>query len=329
MADYCNITTDFQRAYSNIEHFQHLDIIESWAKTSGQTNVYEKHGTGYNEMVFEDGTQLTIKTSVADVDSNASSFYYDGNVDKLYIHTSGSDAPSGYTIEYGEDWDAFKTVCRDDAQEMLDSLLNNKFETPLAMRSRDTHNTASNYNKWIVMAAAKLACYLIISRDDPASEIAEALYKAVDNPNPDDGEMKGIVQRLYDGDIVLEDQVSVRESGGWNVYPDSSNTVTVRPVFSGEYTGTTEMLWRIQIDTAGALGTATYKVSYDGGSNWDLTLEKTKDDTKNQIRFYIASGVWVRWPAATYVKDEFWDLELFPITDEVSSAKVGFIPVKR
>jgi len=168
-----------------------------------------------------------------------------------------------------------------------------------------------------------------MSRVAPSDEDVKAIYREFYNPNPETGETKGLINQLVDGDMVLQDQQSVREIGGFNVYPWSSNTVTVQPIFYGPYTGYKEMLWRVQIDTAGALGTATYKVSYDGGSNWDLTLQKTKDDDNNQIRFSIANGMYIRWPAETYVEGEYWDVELFPSTDIATNAKISTIRAVR
>ena len=89
------------------------------------------------------------------------------------------------------------------------------------------------------------------------------------------------------------------------------------------------MIWRIMIDTGGALGTATYKVSYDGGANYDLTVQPTKDDTADTIRFLISRGIYVRFPETTWVADEYWDLELFPSTDVADNASIFSIGMYR
>lgn len=330
MADYCDIGADLERVFPRLEEYQLREITENWTKTSGQTNVYEKGGVGHVGQVFENDTMYTVKTSVALVDATASTWYYDSNVDKVYIHTSGDDAPSGYTIECGEDWDAYLTIARDQAQQMIDARLKNLYVVPLEPRSRQIHNTA-NYEYDIVRVTALVTCWIVVSRKDADCKDAQVLYKQFWNPNPDIDEPKGLLNLLIDGDVVLQDQTSVREVGerNWNVYPNSSNTVTFQPRFFGPYTGTTRQMWRIQIDTAGGLGTATYKVSYDQGDNWDLTLKDTKDASKNQIRFYINSGISIVWPDTTYVKDEYWDLELIPQSDEPVTKKFGSAPITR
>lgn len=68
--------------------------------------------------------------------------------------------------------------------------------------------------------------------------------------------------------------------------PDQSHGVSIRrispAVFSGSgtgiaasggsYLGTTNRNYKIQIDTAGAIGVATFKWSNDGGATWAGTL---------------------------------------------------------
>ena len=316
---YCDITNDLQRAFSRIEDYQYKEIIEAWE--SEGSNIYSKNGTGYVGNVYVDGTMYTEGSNIT---PSAGEWYYSEDTDKLYIHITGDADPANYQIEAGEDWDAYKTVMRNKAMQMVDAYLNSKYVTPLAPRMRKLHDTAE-YEYPIVYATALCTCWLIGSRVAPHDQTIRALYKQFYNPNPEIGETKGIINQLVDGDMVLQDQISVREAGGWNIYPYSSNSVTVYPIFSGEYTGNKEMIWRIQIDTAGEIGTATYKVSYDGGSNWDLTGQKTKDDDNNKIRFFIASGVWVRFPAETYSEGDYWDLELFPLSDTATNAKIGSI----
>lgn len=71
--------------------------IEGWFLTSGKSYTYESDWTERRpSAVSEDGTELTEKTSIADVEAAASSWFWDGA--KVYIHTSGDDSPSGYTI---------------------------------------------------------------------------------------------------------------------------------------------------------------------------------------------------------------------------------------
>jgi len=323
MPDYCNITTDLERVFPRLEHYALKEIVEDW--TSVGSNLYSKGGTGFVSTVFWNDTMLDVDATYPPAEGT---FTYVADDDILYIDNGAN--PSTVTVEIGEDWDAFLTVCRDKAQQMVDARLNNKYITPLVPRSVQTHDT-SDYEYDVVRATALITCWLVVSRKDADCKDAKTLYKQFWNTEPDIGESKGILNLLMDGDIVLQDQISVREVGeqNFNVYPNSSNTVDFQPIFFGPYSGNKPMTWRIQIDTGGTLGTATYKVSYDQGSNWDLTLQKTKDDDNNQIRFSIASGIQIRWPATTWVDGEWWDLELIPQSDTATNRQVSSFSMRR
>ena len=323
---YCNTTTDLQRVCANIENYQSQEIIENWTITSGQSSTYEKAGTGHVSQVFEDGTQLTVKTSIAEVEAAASTWYYDSDIVKLYIHTSDSTAPSNFEITAGEDWDALKDAKLNEAMEFIDGYLSAKYITPLQVRTRKTH-TSNDYDYIIVRLCALVTCWLIISRVDPNDDIGREMFKEAYNPNPDIGEKKGIINQLLDGDFVLTDQISAREVGSYNLYSCSNNTVTTQPFLFGTYTGSQYEVWKIEIDTDGAPGTGTYKVSYDNGTEWDLTKQDMKSD--NQLRMSIASGIYIYFPDVTYTSGDCWTVELFPVTDSAQNLSVYSVQVGR
>lgn len=107
--------------------------IELFTKTTGYSNVYECNftdnlisGSRFGKLIFEDGnpsrpitnnerhplqkslsyrlpfTEIKEKTSIADVDATAGTFYQDAVNGKLYLHTSNSDNPNenGFSYEY-------------------------------------------------------------------------------------------------------------------------------------------------------------------------------------------------------------------------------------
>ena len=322
---YCNLNTDLHDVFPAIGQYQRKDIVEDWEATSGQASTYQHEGTGYVNQVFDDGVQLTVKTSIADVNSNAGSFYYVEDTDILYVHPTGSGDPSGSLMEVGVDWDTFKTRMRAKAMQTMDSYLALRYIVPIVPRSLKTHDTAE-HEYIIVRSCALLTCASIIKRVDPENTIGNVLYKEAINFNLEAGEEKGLINQLLDGDAVLQNQRTPQEVG-WvgEIIPKSTNTVNETPILSGVYSGLQREIWRIQIDTGGAIGTATYKVSFDGsGATWDLTLQETFDSSDDQYRFHIAQGVYVEWPAKTWVQDEYWDIHLYPKDDKVDVAKVGY-----
>jgi hypothetical protein len=169
-----------------------------------------------------------------------------------------------------------------------------------------------------------------MKRRNPADPIGEKFYREVWNPEPPSDESKGLLNQLLDGDIVLTDQASVKRAGGWILVPYASNTVTRGPILSGEYSGIKKEKWRIQIDTSGAPGTGDYKVSYNGGTSWDLTDQEMIDTDEDEIRMGITEGIYIEWPAGVaQVSGEYWDLYLFPNTDTVETATIGSIELRR
>lgn len=78
--------------------------VLGWALTSGKTYTYE---AAFDEeranvaQVYQNGTALTVKTSITAVEAAAGSFYYDYWNRLLYVHPIDSDSASDYIIEAG------------------------------------------------------------------------------------------------------------------------------------------------------------------------------------------------------------------------------------
>jgi len=326
---YCNLTTDLHDVFPGIGQYQRKDIVEDWTLVSGQSNTYQSEGVGYVEQVFDDGVQLTVQTSIANVESNAGSYYYNSDVDILYVHQTGGGDPANSVIESGVDWDTFKTRMRAKAMQTMDSYLARRYIVPIVPRSIQTHDT-SEHEYIIVRICALLVCAYIIGRVDPANVMGTKLFREAINFAPEVDESKGLINQLMDGDAVLQNQRTPQEAG-WigEIIPDSSNTINETPILTGVYEGGSRNIWRLQIDTAGVIGTATWKVSFDGGTNWDLTLKDTHDSNNDKYRFHIARGVYVEWPDVTWVEGEFWDIHLYPADDSVEMSKIGFSTICR
>ena len=323
MSDYCDITNDLQRAFAQIEEYQMRKYIDSWVVSSGA--IYKKTGVGYTANLWVTETPYSLAGSAS---VSAGEFYYDADVDTLYIRLTGDGDPNDVEVSTGEDWDGYKTAMRDKAQQMVDSYLNNKYVTPLIPRSRKLHDTA-DYEYPIVLATALCTCWLIASRINPGADEVIALHKQFYNPDPEPGEIKGLINQLIDGDMVLQDQISVREVGSWNIYPSSSNSIDTTPILSGVYSGSAYKVWRIQVDAAGVPGTGTFKVSYDGGTNWDITTQDMKDASEDEYRMSITDGIYVYWPNVSYGDGDYWDIELHPLSDTATNAKIGSIAAVR
>jgi len=315
---YCNTTSDLVAVYPKIDHFQFNEILEDFTQDSTYTSTYKKSRVGYAGQVFENTKQLTEQSSVSDVNSNAGSFYYDTDTDILYVHTTNSNDPSNYDIFYGEDWDALKSSANNQAHEMLDSMLGHVMKVPIEPRMRKYHGTA-DYDYPIVRACALLTCYILVDRID--SEEAQKIYDRVSN-----GDRTGIVDKILDGKIHIEDQITHTEPGGWNVIEKSSSSGYIK--ITGKYTGSQKQLWELKIDTAGAPGTATWKLSKDGGSTYSPTEQNTRDDDNVNLRVSIGSGLYVEF-YGTFVEDDYFKFIVYPIETISSTGRLSSLEIIR
>jgi len=308
MSDYCNINTDLTDVFDRIEDYKLNKVLETWVAHS---DIYKKAGTGYVNLVLENDIQLTEKTSIATVEATVATFWYDADADILYLHTSTGAAPSGFRITGGSDWDTFKTGCRDDAMEWVDSAMNKRYPTPLQPRITKDHS-ANDYELPIRRATAALACHLIVSRKKPGDDMSMSLLKIAFNSEPEDDELKGILDQYMDGDIVRQDEVSAREASSFNYYPGSGNT-TDEPglILEGSFTGINFQIWLITITTGGAPGTAIFKLSLDNGTTDTYTGLETLISGKD-VYVDLSQGVRARFPAATYVQTDTWQIESLP-----------------
>jgi hypothetical protein len=328
---YCNTTTDLRDVFPQIGNYQGKRKIERFVTVAGNANTYQADGTGYVELAFDDGVQLVVKTSIATVQATAGTYWYDSDTDLLYIHAFGSDdltAASIPNIEIGVDWDAFKTRMNNDAAEEIDSYLTRLYKTPLMPRLIKRHSS-NDYESPIRLSCAYLTCRNIVRRLAPNDMVARELEKVALNGNPLEGEEFGIIDKLLKGDTYLQEQISPADVGTvGNVDAASGNSGTSYIWVLGDYTGSQYTRWRIQADTAGAPGTATYKLSYDTGSNWDVELQETFNTDNNNRRISIGSGIEVVF-YGTFVDGDYWDFELFPASDQVGRPKITTTILRR
>lgn len=316
---YCDINTDLLNAYANIDRYKAKRKLDPSAWLGPTSSIYSQYDTGYVEAVFVDGLQYASNAT-----PTTGTFKYTEATDLLEIRITADADPATKTIEVGRDWDGFKTICRNDAQELLENHLAELFTIPF----RPINRIKSSYNSedydWLLRrCCALLTCYLIISRTDPSDPVAERLLKIVDNPTPEVGEMPGLIQRIKAGDLTLKIQKSKFESGGFSMYEDGSNSATAEWILSGRYTGSEEQVWQVEMDTAGAPGTATWKLSKDNGTDYEKTLQDTTKNSGKTVRILLDNGIYCVFAGSTYTSGDKFTLHLFPETDRPSVRKFG------
>ena len=326
--EYCNTTSDLTNAYRDIDRYKGYFLIDSTKWSSHAGNVYKQHEIGYVGMLFESGVGLTKADTLVALDA-AGEWFYDSTTDILYVWCTGDVNPNTLTMETGETWATFKATCRGIAQGKLESLLGNIFPIPfpkIAPPKVDYNSQA--YDPFIVDAVAKLTCSEIIKRLNPKDTVGIMLQKEVDNPNPEIEELPGIVQRIKSNDIVLRVQRTTREPGAFNIQEYANNTASIFFEISGVYCGRRYEQWRLQIDTLGAPGTATWKLSKNGGTDWNPILQETTQSSGQILRIHIGSDIYCRF-YGTFAVGDYIDIELFPLDDKPSVSKFGSVGVSR
>jgi hypothetical protein len=331
--EYCNISSDLTDVYANLNEFRKFQVIENWVKTS-TTNVWEYLHSGYVGMLFENGAIMTRATD--DTSSpTAGQWSYFPTEDKIRAQFTSSKNPGVLRVEKGIDWESFITRMRNDAQEEIEGKLKDLFVIPFQqIHDPFTSYNSRNYDASLRDAVATLTVSKIISAIEPVNPMATIFRRKVDLPitDPNFKGEKGFIQRILDGDLTLSIQKTSRQLGGWDIIENSSQTANVYLLLSGRYIGSVKKVWRIQIDTAGAPGTATYKKREGDTLSFTDTKKETRSSGLENRRVHLGDGVYgefIRTGAATYAITDYWDIYLYPSTDDEPVGKPGSIRLSR
>lgn len=296
---YCNITTDLTDVFDRIESYNiKYRLRQDFVVHAGV--VFKKYSTGNIEKLFENSVALTKVSSVASINA-ASKWFYDGTNDILYLRASDDADPDTHIMERGFDWLVYKTRIRNEAMELLDSMLDARFERPL--REARLYHTDGDYDIDIKRSCALLTCFLVISRAGD-KKIADRLYKQVSDID-ENGVGTGIVDLHNQRLRVFSFEVDAEELGHGAVEAASANTGDGMIEIKGLFLGDNDEIWRFQIDTAGAVGTATYKYSKNKGTSFQKTLQVTSNEW-----ITLESGIWVRFfhRSGTFASGDIWDV---------------------
>lgn len=266
---YCNINDDLQSVFKDIENFQGNDTLVTFTIVSGQTNTYSKLNTGHVGAIWDDGVALTEKTSIAEVEAAAGSWWWDPTNDILYVHQTGAGDPDTSVIEaHGVGiWSAYKQRMVDRASEEFESMLNNKYPLPLPFARRSYEGL--NYDTNIVKAVALLTCVNIIKARDINNSIWKDLYAQVwDSENE-----SGIAYNYYKGIWSFSFEATQDEFDGNLKRTVEGTDSTGRIWVAGKGSRGNRRKVSLVITTGGEPGTAIYKISSDNETTWTENLE--------------------------------------------------------
>ncbi len=309
---YCDIESDLSDVFDKIESYNIKERLrQQFNLHSG--SVYKQYSTGNIEKLYEDNVALAEVSAIASIDA-VSKWFYDSPNDVLYLRASDSADPDTHTMERGFDWEAYKTRTRNEAMELLDSMLDRKFPRPLP--EARLYHTSGDYDIDIKKSCALLTCHLITNRTGD-KKIALSLMKQVTNID-EEGVGTGIVDLHNQGKRVFSFEVDPEQLGHGAIEADSTNTgegfIEIRGLFAGD----TDEIWRVEMDLGGAVGTATFKYSRDKGSTFQKENQATDNEWINlelgiSIRFFARSG--------TFDSGDKWDIYFISEDDREDTVK--------
>ena len=314
---YCNTTTDLQMVFADVEKFNHREALTGFTIVSGQTNTYSYKNPGYIGVCWQDNAALTVRTSVALVENNAGSYYWDSTNDILYVHSTNNADPDTHVIEIAPyDYSDLLEYCRNNAMEELESYLDPGYPRPLPF-ARNSYNSAK-YDTDIIRACAMITVRQIIESVNPGSPLIKTYWDRVYS----EIEPFGLLyqHRLGSRKFSFEPTKDDFDGRLECLTLDATSSGLVR--LHGKGHSEQHKLYRLKIDTAGAVETATYKLSNDNGLSWYSTLRPTYYAPQ-----YITSGIWARFEGV-FVTDDEWLIEIFG-TDEVVKSDVFSIKLMR
>ena len=264
------------------------------------------------------GTTATSHSNGADIFLH---FQPSENGDNLYdsdnnfiILMYGSD-PQDLLTEAGEDFTDMVTQFRTDASRYLDSRLDPK------LPKNQLKDKNGNFDYMIVRTASLYAAAFMVRTKDPTSELAAAIMEEADNN----------VQLLNEGRAALSWQNTGDASRG--VLRDVAYTGAIRPVdFRGRAGGVDYDLIKLEIEDAGAIGTATYNVWVKNSDG--LKQYKVVDDEKITGDYQtLAYGLEIRFAGTTdaseAVATDEWEVEVRGMYEEVDTSDLKGIKMTR
>jgi hypothetical protein len=275
-------------------------ITPDAAETTGVYLLYwtGTFGTGGSAEAFTAGPDVIFIHAEADIPSLSDNYLSLDAVVKAYQDLFNLENPARI-LQVG--WLASRDV---------DALLDENFNTPMKK------NVSRVYDQPLIDAATALTIARILSAKGYREEGAEWQKRG-----------EGICDDINNGKRRLSDEVTKDEVGfGFPVWATSNTSANVEFELYPDavYTGLTHEKIIVKIDGAGAIGTATYKISVDAGNTWIQSGQPTSaafafpsGGLGLGFRFFRLSD------AANLALNDSWTIDAYPESTEVPTSKRG------
>ena len=299
LTKYFNRVNDFD---SKVQIFPSL--------TSGNLHLFRD--SGYVSQLFVNSEELAAAQSTSGaVDSNGEWYYASGtNQVEYYNSNYSSTTINEQVFEVGVDFTDFLNQSLTDASLELHNYLDARFSTPIEKAKQiDFDTTPTTISEEFDPIIIKSTCYIasanLIRAKEGASEEADYYHTLVTNP-----ERTGLIDKLNDGIYKLSNEVDANDKKGkiLNRYTVTGDRLDLCEL-SGEYLGESYDLLKVEIDTGGAYGTATFTVSYFGNDKLQGLTSNAKIITGGLQE--IHNGLYGRWMGATADASDYWYIEVY------------------
>ena len=308
--------SDLRDIYPNIDKYDAKKPVYGWV-TTGVSNFYKSYNTGLINVLFFDGIEGTAVSD--DPNANYEFRYSEGNDSvEVYIDTG---SPADMLMESGEDWATHKTDLLYKASRYFDSYVD------ASLPAQMSKNDEGEYPYLVIRTTAQICAYFLISAHDPENEDALRIKE----------EYEEVLDKLVNGQIKLDFEKSADSSKG--IIRELSASGTLRPVdLRGSYRGGVYDKIRIEIETAGVIGTAKYSVWTVGNDKLGINKGNLAVDSEVITGEYqsLSGGLQVRFGASTptgtngntdnlmtasATLHDVWEVEVWGVGEEIDDAR--------
>ena len=308
--------SDLRDIYPNIDKYDAKKPVYGWV-TTGVSNFYKSYNTGLINVLFFDGIEGTAVSD--DPNANYEFRYSEGNDSvEVYIDTG---SPADMLMEAGEDWATHKTDLLYKASRYFDSYVD------ASLPAQMSKNDEGEYPYLVIRTTAQICAYFLISAHDPENEDALRIKE----------EYEEILDKLVNGQIKLDFEKSADSSKG--IIRELSASGTLKPVdLRGSYRGGVYDKIRIEIETAGVIGTAKYSVWTVGNDKLGINKGNLAVDSEVITGEYqsLSGGLQVRFGASTptgtngattdlmtasATLHDVWEVEVWGVGEEIDDAR--------
>ena len=296
--------------------------------TSGNLHLFRD--SGYVSQLFVNGEELASAQSTSGaVDTNGEWFYNsDTNQVEYYNSNYSSTTINEQVFEVGVDFTDFLNQTLTDASLELHNYVDARYATPFEKQkqididSPAIINRVEEYDPIIIKATCYIAAANLIRAKEGMSEEADYFHSLVTNED-----RTGIIDKLNDGLYKLSFEVDDKDKSGKILFRSVVTAGLDLVELDGHYNGEGYDMLKVEIDTGGAYGTATFIVKYL--SNDQLEGGTTSPEVITGGLQHIHNGLYGRFQGSSAHADDYWHIEVYGGYREQSNKSNATIELRR